>query len=354
MNGFHPIPEWHPQDAVILVWPHPHSDWAATLDKIYSTYVEITRIISQIQAVIIIYYDLEHKIMIQEQCAKSGCNLKTIAFVQIETNDTWVRDYGPQILSGHDQHLYLDPGFNAWGNQYPHHLDRHFAKKFYPFIDQICSKFRRTEISLEGGNLEFNDDTTLMTNFSCIKKNNPDLEISRQELEKYLQTLFSLSHVISLDIAALQGDDTDGHIDTLARFIDNNTIVYAQTKDLTDPNYQTLAKLEKQLHELNEQQGTNYTLIPVLMPKNIFYSEAGNILPASYINFVFINGYLLVPLYNDVHDALALKIFTQLCPGRTILGINATELIQQFGSLHCATLHLPKNTLDEDRISTAK
>ena len=352
MEKFYPLPEWHPQDAIVLVWPHRYSDWVSTLENIELCYLSLVKEIAATQAVLIIYFDHQHREYIQDQCSQFGCNIQTLSFLQIETNDTWVRDYGPLFLLGNNHYKYLDFEFNAWGEQYAHRLDYLFSESLYKVMNINSCEYARLPLVLEGGNLDFNDNATVLTNLKCITRNNTGAELKIDDLLTALKETLSVKKVLGIQAEALAGDDTGGHIDTLARFIKDDTIVYAATNSTQDPNYACLNALQSQLMELVTRRNTPYKLVPILMPINNILDTDSNILPASYINFIFTNNSIIVPRYNDDHDSLALREFERLRPDRKIVGIDATELIQQFGSLHCATLHLPANTLNESRINT--
>ena len=345
MDNYRPLPEWHPQDACLIVWPHSYSDWLPRLNQASDVYINITRIISDNQKVIIAHFDVSHKTHIEKLCAKGHCNLTNIYFVEIKTNDTWVRDFGPQFLSANRRFRYLNMEFNAWGYQYDYELDNQFSQQLFQIINHSITEHADVSVVIEGGNLDFNSHGTLLTNFTSIRKNNPHKHYPDKFLTEQLTGTFELDQVIGLNVDGLDGDDTHGHIDTLARFITDDLIVYASTENPHHPDYSRLANLKTQL---NDYLGRQCQLLPIMLPEKTIKDEDGQILPASYLNFVFINESLLVPIYNDENDDYAISTFKQLCPDREVVGINACELIKQSGSLHCATLNLPKNSIDEN------
>ena len=347
MNNYYPLPEWHTQDATILVWPHRYSDWASTLDEVSSSYLEMTYAISQVQNVIIIYFNQEHKLYIIGLCNEHGCNMQRIIMHEIETNDTWVRDYGPQLLLGDKGYQYLDLEFNAWGEQYAYRLDNLFSEKLFNIAASNQCQYHRTPLVIEGGNLEFDSQATLLTNIACVKRNMQKENIQTDELIDSIKQELSVNRILTIDLPALSGDDTGGHIDTLARFIDDSTIVYAACHDPDHPNHSCLLLLLAQLRALTTKQGKPYQLIALPLPKNLIELDKDTFAPASYVNFVFINGGILVPMHDDENDQVALDIFTSACPDRKVIGINAMPLLTQFGSLHCATLHIPENVIEQ-------
>jgi agmatine/peptidylarginine deiminase len=346
--------EWQAQDATILVWPTPNSDWSENLAATEDSYATLTKVIASKQHVLIICLDETHQKHVYTTCLQHDCNISQLKFICIATNDTWVRDYGPQFLKEENDYHYLKLGFNAWGEQYPYQLDHAFSKKLHRMIDFNTKNYYENDFIFEGGNLDINDDGILLTNLTCTLRNNPHNELTVDEVKQKTKQLLHANEIIGLQLPPLQGDDTGGHIDTVARFVNNNTIVYAASNGPTDVNHNCLDKLQQQLHDYNKNTTNDYQLVPIKMPKNTAYDHAGNILPDSYINFLFINEALLVPVYNDANDAPTLELFKTLCPDREVIGIDATQLIKQFGSLHCASLHIPQKALHESWLNSAK
>ncbi len=346
MNNYHPFPEWRTQGATILVWPHRYSDWTNMLNEVSACYLEMTHTISQVQNVIIIYFNQEHKLHINKLCNKYGCNMQQIIMIKVKTNDTWVRDFGPQLLLDEKEYQYLDLEFNAWGEQYVYHLDNLFSEALFKAAASRQCLYRRTPLIIEGGNLEFDSSATLLTNIACIKRNMKKENINNNELIDSIKYELSVKRVLTVDVPPLSGDDTGGHIDTLARFIDDDSIIYAACHDSDNPNYSCLLLLLAQLRTLTTKQGNPYRLIPLPLPKKLIKLDKDKFAPASYVNFVLINRGILIPMYDDEHDQLALDIFTSAYPDRKIIGINAIPLLKQSGSLHCATLHVPENVIN--------
>ncbi|MFK7794293.1 MAG: agmatine deiminase family protein [Gammaproteobacteria bacterium] len=348
MNNYFPLPEWHNQGATILVWPHRYSDWANMLDEVSISYLEMTQAISQFQDVIIIYFNQEHKLHINQLCREHNCNMQRIIMINIETNDTWVRDYGPQILLGDKEYQYLDLEFNAWGEQYACRLDNLFSETLYKIAASEQCQYHRTPLVIEGGNLEFDSNATLLTNIACVKRNMKKESISNDELIESIKHELSVKRILTVDVPPLSGDDTGGHIDTLARFIDDNTIAYATCDDSDHPNHSCLLLLKTQLSALTTKQGKPYQLIPLPLPKKLIELDKDTFAPASYTNFVFINDAILVPMHDDEHDQSTLDILARACPDRKVIGLNTMPLLKQYGSLHCATLHIPKNVITQN------
>jgi len=345
----YPAAEWAPQSAIVLVWPHSQSDWVNYLscsqdNAIEQLYRNLCEQIASHQKIIIIAYDEAHKRHIRSQCRAINEGQYTI--FNIRTNDTWVRDFGPQYFAQQG----LDLQFNAWGNQYANALDRAFAETFHRRLltakksqqsSKLAAALKPTPWTLEGGNLEFNGAGGLLFNIHCIIRNNPSLELSKEAICEQLRQQFAVQNVWPVDVPALAGDDTGGHIDTLARFIGEKHILYAKMDQTDHTNYAALAKLECDLNKLAAEHDLQLTA--VIAPTETLHNATNEIVPASYLNFLFINNGLILPLYNVTTDAAVLTQFQKLLPEHAIIGIDATALIEQFGSIHCATLHLPAN-----------
>jgi agmatine/peptidylarginine deiminase len=362
VGSFRLAPEWARQEAVILVWPHTHSDWAnasndrqlITIDK---TYIEMSRYISRGQKLILVTYDAEHKQHIQNALTLNNINQDNIVFVEIPTNDTWVRDYGPIIVepdaidTNHQAYLHanlqanlLDFTFNAWGNKYSYNLDNLFNQNL---IQELAISIPNLEIDLvlEGGNLEINSQGELLSSSTCFKRKAADENTKLSTLERNFETWFCQKTQWIHDVT-INGDDTDGHIDTLARFCSDDIIAYSAPGIKSDPNNNALHSLADQLKNLKRDAVNNFELVPLPLPEPIFHD--GDQLPASYANFLITNNQVLVPVFNDKQDTIALKVIDDLFPTREIIDIDSTTLIQQYGGIHCASMHLPTCISYED------
>lgn len=342
----YPNAEWALQSATVLVWPHAQSDWGADLasaqdNAIEQHYRNLCQQIAIHQRIIVIAYDATHQQHIRNQCRAIAKD--RLAIFIIKTNDTWVRDFGPQYFAEQG----LDLQFNAWGNQYPCALDTAFAENFHQQLRRASTAQHLTmraetlmpsQWTLEGGNLEFNGAGTVLFNYRCVLRNNPNLNLSEEQVRQQLCQQFSLKQALSVDVPALAGDDTGGHIDTLARFISEKHIVYAKTYQAEHVDAVALIQLEQALQKLAAAHDLQLTAVTAATTS--LFNTANKVIPASYLNFLFINGALLLPLYNLASDAAVLAQFQQLLPQHKIIGIDATALIEQFGSIHCATLHL--------------
>lgn len=324
--------EWEPQEAILLVWPHQHSDWASKLDRIEDTYIDLVAAISRRQTVIIVAYDTAHAKHIADLifAHESEIEQQRCLFEIIPTNDTWVRDNGPVTLLAEDARMLLDFQFNGWGNKYDFELDNTLNNTL--FFSGIFEHSHLTEeqFVLEGGNLESDGHGTLLTNRHSILCPTRNPGLSELQLTHRLQQVLHVDRILWLDIPPLPGDDTDGHIDTLARFCDEKTIAYSQCPERPE--------LEAQLKMLRTRTDEPYRLVPLPTP---FFDGKPLDTPANYCNFLIINDAVLVPTYDDKNDELALNRIAVCFPNREIIPLDSCTLVQQAGSIHCATMQVP-------------
>ena len=325
--------EWENQEFIQLVFPHKDTDWNDYLDEAIDTFVNIAKIIQKYQKVLIVAKNL---IYIKSLFK----NKKNLIFVKIDSNDTWSRDFGGITIEEHNKNIILDFTFNAWGKKFPYKLDNLITKQLK--LKGLLKEYNHLTIPfvLEGGAIESDGAGVLMTTTQCLMEKNRNKFYSQQTIDKKLKEFFGMSKILWLNSGTLDGDDTDSHIDTLARFCPNNTIVYQTCDDKDDINYLPLQSMEKELRTFTNTQGQSYKLItlPHIEPK--YYDDER--LPATYANFLIINGAVLVPTYNDTNDIKALEIFKSIFPKRDIIGVDCSVLIRQHGSLHCISMQYPK------------
>lgn len=332
--------EWEPQDGVLLAWPHEKSDWADTLESVTVTYCELVRAIVAYEQVVIIAPDTTR---VAADLDQAGVERSRVWLVTVDTNDTWVRDYGPITIYLNNQPVLLDFGFNGWGLKFAADRDNQATRSLkqegvlLPHINTIG-------LVLEGGSIESDGCGTVMTTTRCLLSPNRNPQLDQHEIEGALANLLGAARVHWLSAGELLGDDTDAHIDTLARLCPNNTIVYITCDDQNDPHYEPLAAMQAQLQGLTTATGEPYRLLGLPWPSPRFAAD-GHRLPASYANYLVINGAVLVPTYNDPVDNGALAMIALAYPDRTIIGIDCSSLIAQHGSLHCITMQLPKGVL---------
>ena len=339
MSASRLAPEWEHQDAIALVWPHPYSDWAHALDRIEPTYLEICKFVGRQQAVILIAYNDAHASVIRDKLKTADIDCKNITFAIIPTNDTWIRDYGPVCTVSGDRKILLDFQFDGWGQKYGYQLDNAVNvnlardlkfKASYRCIDQV----------LEAGNIEINSQGELLCSKTCFRRSRSLSDTEFARLEEQFELWLGCCKTHWLDDVQLAGDDTCGHIDTLARFCANDIIAYSASCNRTGVNHETLERLLMQLEEINRQNGNKFELVPLPLPDPI--SLCGKQLPATYTNFLVTNNHVLVPVFHDQQDDCALKLVDELFPGRGIIEIESSALIHQRGGLHCATMQIPE------------
>jgi len=332
--------EWEPQDGVMLAWPHPATDWHDHLPEVAATYTELIRQIVRFEKVLLVAPDPDE---VQAHLSAVGIDLARVSVYEVATNDTWARDFGPITVEVNNQPVLLDFGFNGWGLKFAANLDNQVTQH----LKQQAALLPCTNIIglvLEGGSIESDGCGTVMTTSQCLLSPNRNPQLTRQELEGAMHSLFGAQRVLWLEHGHLEGDDTDAHIDTLARLCPDDTIVYVACDDSSDNHFQALQKMEQELQQLTTASGSPYRLLALPWPE-AKYDISGNRLPASYANYLVINNAVLVPTYRDPVDNGALAMIALAFPGREIIGIDCLPLIEQHGSLHCITMQLPQGVL---------
>lgn len=333
--------EWESFGAVLLSWPHKDSDWNYMLDEVTKCYINIVEAITTETNVIIIAPDIE---IPQKQL--SHINQSLISFYEIPTNDTWARDFGVITTCNDNGNFILnDFQFNGWGLKFASNKDnlitRYMIKqKAINGTYNNCMGF-----TLEGGSIESDGKGLLLTTSECLLSPNRNGDLSKEEIEQTLTSTLGLKKILWLDHGFLEGDDTDSHIDTLARIAPNDTIVYVGTNDETDIHYSALQSMKQQLMQFTTIEGNSFNLIELPLPDPI-YDEDGNRLPATYANFLIMDKSVIMPIYAQHHkDLLATQIMQIAFPNHKIITVDCNALIKQHGSLHCVTMQLPKEIL---------
>ncbi|MCR4347451.1 MAG: agmatine deiminase family protein [Sulfuricaulis sp.] len=336
--------EWAPQSGVMLTWPHVHGDWAKRLKQVEPVFVEIARQVTRRENVLISCYDREHREYVGKLLSESGVDMGRVILRTVPSNDTWARDHGPMTVLCTYEALLLDFGFNGWGGKYGFELDNQINRKLYTMDVFKKTPMQTVEMILEGGSIEVDGSGTLLTTARCLlaPTRNPNMTLT--QLEQHLKELLGINRILWLHHGYLAGDDTDSHVDTLARFCDSHTIAYVRCDDPQDEHFAELKAMEDELKVFRAADGQPYRLVPLPWPSAKF-DEDGNRLPATYANFLIINGAVLVPTYEDPADDDALTQLKGCFPDREVVAINCLPLIYQFGSLHCVTMQLPEGVL---------
>lgn len=328
--------EWEPQQAVQLTFPHAGTDWADMLDEVLPCFVEIAVAIGRYEDVIIVCNNAE-----ETAALFRAADPARIRLVELPSNDTWARDHGGITVFENDRPVILDFVFNGWGLKFPADQDNQITQRLADQGVFAPASIRKGGIVLEGGGIESDGLGTLLTTSECLLSPNRNPHLSRRQTENRLKRLFGLNRVLWLDHGYLAGDDTDSHIDTLARFCSPDTIAYVQCLDTTDEHFAALQAMERQLQSFRTAAGAPYRLAPLPMPAPC-YADDGHRLPATYANFLIINGAVLVPVYEVAEDEQALVQIKTCFPDRDIIAVNCRPLIEQHGSLHCVTMQFPE------------
>ncbi|RLU03161.1 MAG: agmatine deiminase family protein [Ketobacter sp.] len=336
---FQLLPEWAEQASVMMAWPHASTDWQPWLDAIEQDYVALASAISREVPPLILCQDEAHLDHIQ-QLLEGHCEHQPDLVIQ-PYNDTWCRDYGPLTLQGENTYKLLDFRFNGWGDKYEASLDNGINQRL---SDHWQVALDAVDFELEGGSIETDGQGTLLTTEHCLLGSNRNTDKDRQQIEALVLEKLGLNRTLWLSEGALIGDDTDSHIDNLARFSDAGTIVYAICNTEDDPHFAPLKAMEAQLKAFRQPDGTPYQLVPINIPSPQF-DEDGKRLPGSYINFLILNQSVIVPVFNCEQDELAVKTLQTCFPGKRIVTVPGNNLIKQYGGPHCATMQLPKGIL---------
>ena len=327
--------EWHKQTCVQLTWPHINTDWAYMLDEVEECFINLAKEIAKRQKLIVVapktpeaLNDFPYK--------------ENLFYIQCQTNDTWARDHSFITMLNHDnQSLLLDFCFNGWGMKFAACKDNLINEALYK-ADILKGEYVSCRnFVLEGGSIESDGEGTLLTTSECLLAPNRNDMMNREEIDKYLKERFNMKQILWLDHGYLRGDDTDSHIDTLARMCPNHTIAYVKCDDPTDEHYEALKAMEEQLKTFRTLKGEPYRLLALPMADAI-YDEDGERQPATYANFLIMNEAVLYPTYNQAeNDKKAAAILQEAFQKREIVGVDCRALIKQHGSLHCVTMQYP-------------
>jgi agmatine/peptidylarginine deiminase len=336
--------EWEPQDGVILVWPHDQTDWRNMLSEIESLYLQLASAIAQYETPLIVCRDESHLKHVKALLEKASSPQWPYLFIIAPSNDSWVRDYGPLTLYRNGEVIALDFSFNAWGGKYRCKDDRQVTQTLLSHRDIFRASTRRVPEVLEGGAIESDGKGTLLCTTSCLLSPSRNPYFSRDDYLKLFQTHFGTERILWLEHGYLPGDDTDGHIDTLARFCDPNTIAYVSAGSDQSDFSSALRRMESSLQAFRTVDQTPYRLVP-LPPPPPLYDIEGERLPASYANFLIINDAVLYPIYQADSDEAARVALASCFPDRTLIPIDCRPAVAQYGSLHCLTMQLPKGAL---------
>jgi agmatine deiminase len=322
--------EWEPHAATWLSWPHNRDSWPENFEPVPGIFAGLVEALVQFEPVKILAGAGE----VLEQARAMVGGLPRVTIYDVPTNDAWQRDHGAMFLVGPpgSEPTLLDWGYNAWGGKYPpYDLDNQVPGR----VAQILG-YRRVEpgIILEGGAVDFNGSGSVLTTEQCLLNPNRNPQLGRADLERYLADYCAAPHVIWLG-EGIVGDDTDGHIDELARFVGPRTVVAAREQDPQDDNYRALEDNYRRLEQATDEQGRTLEVIALPMPRPVRFQQ--HRLPASYCNFYIANGAVIVPQFDDAADEQALSTLARVFPQRKVIGLRAVELAWGLGTFHCVT-----------------
>ncbi len=330
--------EWEPQSAVLIAWPHAGTDWADRLASVETTYVALAAAATRFQRLIIVVSDAELHAHVETQLHGAGVDLSKVRFVELPYDDTWLRDSGPITLQGGDKDFQLtDFRFTGWGGKFGAEQDDALVAGLVDAGVFGHAAHKRIDWALEGGAIESDGEGSVLTTWRCLAQRHP--EQSREDMSAILRDGLHAERVLWLDYGYLEGDDTDAHIDTLARFAPDERIVFQACDDASDPHHDELQRMAAELAALHTRHDRSYHLHPLPWPRPIL--DEGRRLAASYANYLIVNGAVLVPAYDDPADDEAARVIGAAHPGREVVQVPCRPLIWQNGSLHCITMQLP-------------
>lgn len=331
--------EWEKHEATWLTWPHKEASWPGKLDTIYAPYCEFIKVVAKGEKVRINVNDEATKTFATGKLAEAGADLSQIEFYFNPSNDAWCRDHGPAFLlnpGAAEPKMIVDWGYNAWGGKYP------------PFEQDDVIPTRIGDyfglpvfhpgIVMEGGSVEFNGAGTILTSRACLLNENRNPELNQEQIETFLKECYGAEQVLWVG-DGIVGDDTDGHIDDITRFVNANTVLTVVESNPLDENYLLLQENLEELKAMRLINGEPLQILKLPMPSPVIYEDTR--LPASYANFYIANAAVIVPTFRDVNDEPALEIIRQAFPDREVVGIDSTDIIWGLGSFHCLSQQEP-------------
>ena len=333
--------EWEAQDGVLLAWPHAETDWAPRLEQVEATCAALISAISRHERVVLCVAGESVRAHAERQLHIAGAHAENVHFVAVEYDDTWLRDSGPITLADGKRFRLTDFRFTGWGGKFGASRDDALIGNLIVRDVFAPAEHARVDWALEGGAIESDGKGTILTTWRCLHQRHP--EQSREEMSQLLRDKLAAQRVLWLEHGYLQGDDTDAHIDTLARFAPDDAIVFQSCDDASDTHYGELARMRDELAALRTIDGRPYRLHALPWAEPIL--DDGRRLAASYANYLIIDGAVLVPAYGDAADVEAAQIIGAAHPGREVVPIPCRPLIWQNGSLHCMTMQLPRGVL---------
>ncbi len=337
MAGYRMPAEWEPHQATWMTWPHNPDTWPGKFEPVPAQYAAVVAELSRFETVRLLFKDTDAAAHAETLLRKAGARIESVQFLIHPTNDSWIRDYGPIFVTRADgARLALDWKFNSWGEKYgAYDLDDAIPRRLAERFGFECLE---VPMVLEGGSIDVNGAGSLLTTESCLLNPNRNPGMSKAEVEEYLRVYLGVGNILWLG-AGVAGDDTDGHIDDLARFVDRDTIVTVIERDPADANYEPLAENLARLRAMRDQDGRPLRIETLPMPPALHFE--GQRLPASYANFYIANGAVLVPTFGCATDKEALATLARLFPDRKVIGFYCLDLVWGLGTIHCLTQQYP-------------
>ena len=331
--------EWEPHRATWLSWPHNKNSWPGKINSIYTNYSLFIKAVAEGELVCINVNNNEMKAFALNHLEKQNVNLSNIQFFIHPTNDAWCRDHGPSFLvnpNAEHKKIIIDWKYNAWGDKYPpYDLDNKIPSLI---ADKLQVPTFQPNIVMEGGSVEFNGKGTVLTSKACLLNKNRNPHLNQSQIEQYLINYYAVSNILWVN-DGIVGDDTDGHIDDITRFVNHNTILTVVEHNKSDENYSILKENSDLLSKMKVEDGKSLNIIELPMPSPVIHD--GQRLPASYANFYISNNAVIVPTFRDKNDDKALSIIQQCFTDRKTIGIDSTDIIWGLGSFHCLSQQEP-------------
>lgn len=333
--------EWENQDLIQIAFPSRNSDWKEYWNEIIPCYINIIKVISSYQPLLIVCDDTAE---VKEHL--ESLNLKNLYIIELPINDTWARDHGAITVETTEGFVIEDFMFNGWGLKFAADKDNLITKQLFENKIYNSKKLLTADLVLEGGSIESDGKGTVLTTSNCLLSPNRNPHLSKEEIEQKLKTYFGLQRILWLDHGHLEGDDTDAHVDTLARLCDVHTIAYVQCTDIDELHYKSLKEMEVELEAFRTIENQPYHLVELPMCDAIFAPDDNRRLPATYANFLIMNDVVLMPTYDLRQDEEAIIALQKAFPTKKVVGVDCKALLLQHGSLHCISMQYPKGSIN--------
>jgi agmatine deiminase len=337
--GYHFPAEWERHSATWLSYPHNEASWPGKMHTVFPDYHKFIQVLATAETVNINVLDPEMHSRVFEVLTATGVNMQNIRLHRLPTNDAWCRDHGPAfVINSHARipKAIVNWNYNGWGSKYPSELDTTIPARIGTLMGLPVYK---PGIVMEGGSIDFNGQGTLITTTSCLLHPNRNPDLSQQQIEEYLKNYYGVEQVLWLG-DGIEGDDTDGHIDDITRFVNEDTVITMVEPNHNDANHAPLKENIAALQKMRLLSGKQINIIEIPMPEPLYYD--GQRLPASYANFYISNAGVIVPLYHCSQDDKAILILESCFKDRPVIGIDSTEIIWGLGSWHCLSQQEPE------------